>query len=49
MFADRIGATTTVAIGGIGCLLIGGAITRRLPAIRAHIRPIYAKLGITVD
>src|SRR5258706_3877921 len=49
IFADRIGATTTVAIGGIGCLLIGGAIARRLPAIRAHMRPIYAKLGITVD
>jgi MFS family permease len=49
MFADRIGATTTVLIGGIGCLLIGAVIVRRLPAIRAHIRPIYAKLGLTVN
>jgi predicted MFS family arabinose efflux permease len=49
MFADRIGATTTVLIGGIGCLLTGATIARRLPAIRAHIRPIYAKLGLTVE
>jgi len=49
MFADRIGAATTVLIGGILCLLTGAAIARVLPALRAHIRPIYAKLGITVD
>jgi MFS family permease len=49
MFADRIGAATTVLIGGILCLLTGAAIARELPTLRAHIRPIYAKLGITVD
>jgi len=38
-----------VLIGGILCLLTGAAIARELPALRAHIRPIYAKLGITVD
>jgi MFS family permease len=49
LFADRIGATVTICIGGICCLLIAAAIARQLPAIRAHIRPIYAKLGINFD
>jgi MFS family permease len=49
LFADRIGATTTVAIGGICCLATGALIARQLPVIRTHIRPIYAKLGLTVD
>jgi MFS family permease len=44
--ADRIGATTTVLIGGICCVLIAAFTARRVPAIRAHIRPVYAKLGI---
>ncbi len=49
IFADRIGATTTVCIGGITCVLISASIARQLPAIRRHIRPIYAKLGINRD
>ena len=46
LFADRIGATNTVCIGGILCVLIVAAIARQLPAIREKIRPVYAKLGI---
>ena len=49
IFADHIGATVTVSIGGVCCLLIAATIARQLPAIRAHIRPIYAKLGIHLD
>ncbi len=49
LFADRIGAATTLLIGGGLCLLTGAVIARELPALRAHIRPIYAKLGINVD
>ena len=49
MSADRIGATTTVGIGGISCALIAVAIARQLPFIRRQIRPIYARLGINVD
>ncbi|MDB5812622.1 MAG: putative transporter, partial [Betaproteobacteria bacterium] len=49
MAADRIGAATTVAIGGVLCMLVGAIILRKLPALRAHIRPIYAKLGLNVD
>jgi MFS family permease len=49
VFADRIGATATVCIGGVCCLMIAATIARQLPALRAHIRPIYAKLGINLD
>lgn len=49
VFADRIGATTTVMIGGLLCIVVAASIARKLPAIRAHIRPIYAKLGLTVE
>jgi MFS family permease len=44
--ADRIGAPTTLALGGGACL--AGAIwfSRRLPRIREHVRPIYRRMGI---
>ena len=47
--ADRIGATTTVCIGGAFCLVVAASIARELPVMRRHIRPIYAKLGINLD
>jgi MFS family permease len=49
MSADRIGATTTLCIGGTLCVLVSAGIARELPVIRRHIRPIYAKLGINLD
>ena len=49
VFADRIGAATTVLAGGVFCVLTGVAIVRQLPVLLAHIRPIYAKLGINLD
>ena len=49
MSADRISATTTVRMGGIGCVLIAAAVALQLPAIRRHLRPIYAQLGINRD
>ncbi len=44
--AARIGAPFTLAIGGACC--IAGALwfLSKLPQIRAHIRPIYGRLGI---
>ncbi len=44
--AARIGAPFTLAIGGACC--IAGALwfVGKLPDIRAHIRPIYRKLGV---
>ncbi len=46
IIAARIGAPFTLAIGGACC--IGGALwfVNKLPQIRAHIRPIYSRLGI---
>ncbi len=46
VLAHFIGAPLTVLLGGICC--IGGAIAfaRRLPAIRALVRPIYVRQGI---
>ncbi|NBX88545.1 MAG: MFS transporter, partial [Betaproteobacteria bacterium] len=49
MFADRIGATVTVCAGGAACLAVAAVIAHRLPLIRQHIRPIYAKLGIHLE
>ncbi len=46
MLADRIGAANTVLGGGIACLLAAVYLLRSLALMRAHMRPIYAKLGI---
>jgi len=45
--ADRIGPQHTLAAGGIACVLTGIWLWRRLPRLRSHIRPIYARLGIS--
>ena len=47
--ADKIGATSTVCIGGVVCMTLATAIGRKLPVIRNHIRPIYTRLGIKAD
>jgi len=44
--ADRLGAPTTLLIGGILCIIGAGLFWRELPLIRKLIRPIYRKLGI---
>jgi MFS family permease len=44
--ASRIGAPTTVLIGGSLCLLFGALFLRALPGLRAEIRPVYVRLGI---
>ena len=49
MSADRIGAANTVCIAGVCCALIAAGVAWRLPLIRRHIRPIYAKLGINLE
>ncbi len=49
MCADRFGATTTICAGGICCVLVAAWTARQMPAMRTHIRPIYARLGIHSD
>ncbi len=46
LVAARIGAPFTLAIGGSCC--IAGALwfVTKLPQVRAHVRPIYRKMGI---
>ena len=44
--ASKIGAPWTIFIGGIACLAGAAFFTKRLPALREKIRPIYIKMGI---
>lgn len=44
--ASRFGAPLTVAVGGLGCLAGAAVFARSLPALRAQVRPVYARLGI---
>ena len=45
--ASAIGAPATLAIGGCFCTAAALVLWRRLPALRAHLRPIYEKLEIS--
>jgi MFS family permease len=44
--ADRIGAPMTIVLGGVACLAAGAWFSRRLPAIRKLVRPIYIERGV---
>ena len=44
--ANRIGAPATLGIGGALCALGALWFVRKLPQVRALIRPIYVRLGI---
>jgi MFS family permease len=44
--AERIGPTTTIMAGGIGCILAAIWFATRLPIIREIVRPIYIERGI---
>ena len=45
--ASVIGAPATLAIGGCICTVAALLLWRRMPALRAHLRPIYDRLEIT--
>ena len=44
--AARVGAPWTVFVGGVACLIAGLWFSRRLPALREIVRPIYVTRGI---
>ena len=44
--AERIGATHTILLGGIGCIAASVWFATRLPLIREIVRPIYIERGI---
>jgi MFS family permease len=46
VIADRIGATMTIALGGVVCLAGGFWLAVRLESLRAEVRPIYIERGI---
>lgn len=46
LLASRIGATNTLIIDGIACILGSIIFSRQLPALRQIMRPIYEKKGI---
>ncbi len=45
--ADVIGPRATLTLGGLCCIAAALMLAHRSPAIRAQIRPIYERLGIT--
>ncbi len=45
-FASMIGAPATLTISGVVVIIGAMIFARQLPALRAEVRPIYAKLGI---
>jgi MFS family permease len=45
-FASKFGAPATLAGGGVCCLAGAAWFARKLPTLRALIRPIYRRLGI---
>jgi MFS family permease len=46
VLADRIGPQRTILLGGAACLIAALWFARRLPALRAIVRPIYVERGI---
>lgn len=44
--ASKIGAPNTLIVGGIFCIIGSILFTRKLPALREIVRPIYVKMGI---
>ncbi|HEX7051103.1 MAG TPA: MFS transporter [Longimicrobiales bacterium] len=49
ILADWIGAPNTVLLGGLAVMLAAAWFARRLPVLRAHILPIYERLGIVSE
>jgi len=46
MLADRFGASRTILLGGVVCLVAGAWFALRLPMLRALVRTIYIERGI---
>jgi predicted membrane-bound spermidine synthase len=46
VLASRLGAPRTIALGGAICLAAALVFASQLSRLRAHVRPIYVRLGI---
>jgi hypothetical protein len=47
--ASRIGASNTLIIGGVSCILGSLLFARKLPLLRKMVRPIYLRKGILAE
>jgi MFS family permease len=46
LVAARIGASSTIVLGGVACIAGALWLAARLPALRAEVRPIYLERGL---
>jgi MFS family permease len=46
LVADRIGASSTIVLGGVACIAGALWLATRLPGLRAEVRPIYLERGL---
>jgi MFS family permease len=46
LLASRIGESSTIAVGGVACLIGAAWFASRLPHLRALVRPVYIERGI---
>ena len=44
--AHRIGATRTILVSGVACMLAAAWFATRVPALRHLVRPIYREIGV---
>jgi MFS family permease len=44
--ATRVGAQSTILVGGVVCILASTVFFRALPELRRAVRPIYVRMGI---
>jgi MFS family permease len=44
--ADLVGTPWTLALSGVVCLAAAAVFSRKLPDLRAQVRPIYARMGV---
>jgi len=47
--ASRIGAPWTAFLSGLFCLASAAAFAKKLPALRAEVRPLYARMGVIAE
>lgn len=46
ILAERIGATSTLVVGGLLCMVGTLIFSKQLPTLRRLVRPVYQKIGI---
>jgi MFS family permease len=47
--ADRVGAESTILVGGVVCVVAAGVFFRALPELGRTMRPVYLRLGLVPE